>query len=411
MTTIDPQQAAPASTPEFVTGTGQLRAFMRRHYTNFNSRETLAAAQGYVDHLDAGGKMMVTLSGAMSTAGIGRVLARMIRDDKVHAITCTGANLEEDIFLLLAGKEYAWRPDWRALSAEDEQALLDQGMNRVTDTCIPEDVIRHIEGCFMEECRNLGIKVLGPHVNESGIFFKVNKEGQIRFGLGAIKGTGESAVSEIISERDENGPYKDIFDFANRVNLRAVNKKTFEALAMSGAYDCFENIHRRQYLHTDDGEPSLIEKAIKYANKLQIEKESAQASLFGGDSGIAVPAPRISPVEPFGKIEMLNIEKEVVGLYISGHPLDQYKFEIEYLCNTSLKQLKELEAMGQRSNVNVGGIVTSVSHRTTKNGKPYGVVVLEDYEDSMEFFLFSEKYIKFKQYLPDSVFQVPTGGA
>jgi deoxyhypusine synthase len=125
--------------------TGQLRAFMRRHYTNFNSRETLAAAEGYVAHLDAGGKMMVTLSGAMSTAGIGRVLARMIRDDKVHAITCTGANLEEDLFLLLAGNEYEWCRDWRALRAEDEQALYDRGMNRVTDTCIPETVMRHVE--------------------------------------------------------------------------------------------------------------------------------------------------------------------------------------------------------------------------------------------------------------------------
>lgn len=130
--------------------TGQLRGFMQRHYTNFNSRETLAAAQGYEAHLDAGGKMMITLSGAMSTAGIGRVLARMIREDKVHAITCTGANLEEDIFLLLAGNEYEWCPNWRALSAEDEQALLDRGMNRVTDTCIPETVMRHFENRLLD---------------------------------------------------------------------------------------------------------------------------------------------------------------------------------------------------------------------------------------------------------------------
>ena len=138
------------ATPAYETGTGQLRAFMQRHYTNFNSRETLAAAKGYEAHLAAGGKMMVTLSGAMSTAGIGRILARMIREDKVHAITCTGANLEEDIFLLLAGKEYEWCPNWRALTADDEQALLDRGMNRVTDTCIPETVMRHFEGRLLE---------------------------------------------------------------------------------------------------------------------------------------------------------------------------------------------------------------------------------------------------------------------
>ncbi|MEM1108116.1 MAG: deoxyhypusine synthase family protein [Planctomycetota bacterium] len=134
----------------YTESTGQLRAFMERHYTNFNSRETLAAAKGYEDHLAAGGKMMVTLSGAMSTAGIGRILARMIREDKVHAITCTGANLEEDIFLLLAGNEYEWCPNWRALSAEDEQALLDRGMNRVTDTCIPETVMRHFENRLLD---------------------------------------------------------------------------------------------------------------------------------------------------------------------------------------------------------------------------------------------------------------------
>ena len=129
----------------YPTGTGQLRRFMQRHYTNYNARETLAAARAYEAHVDAGGRMMVTLSGAMSTAGIGRILARLIREDKVHAITCTGANLEEDIFLLLAGKQYEWCPDWRALSAEDEQAMLDRGMNRVTDTCIPETVMRHLE--------------------------------------------------------------------------------------------------------------------------------------------------------------------------------------------------------------------------------------------------------------------------
>lgn len=142
MTTTATQTVTSA---DYTAGTGQLRSFMERHYTNFNSREMLAAAKAYEAHIDTGGKMMVTLSGAMSTAGIGRVLARMIRQDKVHAITCTGANLEEDIFLLLAGKEYEWCPDWRALSADDEQKLYDRGMNRVTDTCIPEGVMQHVE--------------------------------------------------------------------------------------------------------------------------------------------------------------------------------------------------------------------------------------------------------------------------
>ena len=182
---------------------------------------------------------------------------------------------------------------------------------------------------FMEECRNRSIKVLGPHVNESGVNFKVNKEGQIRFGLGAIKGTGDSAVTAIIEERDENGPFVDIFDFAIRVNLRSVNKKTFEALAMSGAFDCFESYHRRQYLITDNGEPSLIENAIRYASKVELEIQSAQASLFGGDTGVSIHAPKVADVEQYSELDKLKIEKEVVGLYISGHPLDQFKFEVE----------------------------------------------------------------------------------
>ena len=170
MTQTDPANVSQA--PAYNEGTGQLRAFMQRHYTNFNSRETLAAAQGYEAHLDAGGKMMVTLSGAMSTAGIGRVLARMIREDKVHAITCTGANLEEDIFLLLAGKEYEWCTNWRALTAEDEQALLDRGMNRVTDTCIPETVMRHFEGRLLkvwQQAEQEGVRKF-PHEYYRDIF-------------------------------------------------------------------------------------------------------------------------------------------------------------------------------------------------------------------------------------------------
>src|SRR5690606_19587756 len=135
---------------------------------------------------------------------------------------------------------------------------------------------------FIEECRSQGIKVLGPHVNESGVFFEVNKEGEIRFGLGAIKGAGESAVEAIIQEREAHGSYKDIFEFAKRVNQRSVNKKTFECLALSGAFDCFDAIHRRQYIYAKDGDISLIEKSIKYAIKTQQEEQSAQASLFGG---------------------------------------------------------------------------------------------------------------------------------
>lgn len=251
---------------------------------------------------------------------------------------------------------------------------------------------------FMEECRNRAIPVLGPHVNESGVHFKVNASGEIRFGLGAIKGTGDAAVQAIIEERDENGPFKDFFDFATRVNLRTVNKKTFESLAMSGAFDCFESYNRRQYLTPDEADSTLIEKAIKYANKMQAEKASAQSSLFGGDSGVDVPIPKVQQMEPFGNIEKLNIEKEVVGLYISGHPLDQFKFEMKYFTNSNLGQLNDLNSLSNLSLVRLGGVVSSINHRTSKKGNPFGVITMEDYNDSYTFYLFSQDYIKFKEY-------------
>lgn len=252
---------------------------------------------------------------------------------------------------------------------------------------------------FMEECRNLGIKVLGPHVNESEQDFTVNAEGEIRFGLGAIKGTGESAVRAIIEERHENGPFDDIFEFATRVNLRAVNKKTFESLAKAGGFDCFPEYHRRQYVEPDEEGISLIEKAIRYANKMQQEEASAQASLFGGAAGVEMGKPRASTIEPYGDIEKLNIEKEMVGLYITGHPLDQYKFEMDFLTTARISQLKEDLQPLQGRELKLGGVVTSVQHRMSKKGNPFGQITLEDYTDSFQFFLFGETYLKFKSYL------------
>ncbi|MFN8889647.1 MAG: DNA polymerase III subunit alpha, partial [Cyclobacteriaceae bacterium] len=175
---------------------------------------------------------------------------------------------------------------------------------------------------FIEECRKQNIEVLGPHVNESGVYFEVNKEGKIRFGLGAIKGAGDAAVESIIQERDARGSFKDLFDFAKRLNQRAVNKKTFECLALSGAFDCFPEYHRRQYIAAKEGDLSLTEKVIKYSAKLQQESQSAQASLFGSSTGTQMPLPKVDPIEPFSEIEKLHFEKEVVGVYISGHPLD-----------------------------------------------------------------------------------------
>lgn len=222
--------------------------------------------------------------------------------------------------------------------AEYMASVLSNNMNDITQVTF-----------FMEECKRAGIAVLGPDVNESRRSFAVNKEGQIRFGLGATKGAGNAAVDMIIEERDENGPYKNIFEFCKRVNSRGVNKKTMEALAMGGGFDCFPEHHRRQYLEAPDGDATLLEKAVKYAQKVQQEADSSQVSLFGGSGGMEVPMPTIAPMEPFSQLQQLNIEKEVVGLYISGHPLDQFKVEIESFTNTPLTEIKDTEGLRKKA--------------------------------------------------------------
>lgn len=251
---------------------------------------------------------------------------------------------------------------------------------------------------FIEECRSLGIKVLGPHLNESGIYFEVNKDGEIRFGLGAIKGAGDAAVEAVIQERDARGPFEDIFDFTKRMSNRAVNKKTLECFALSGALDCFPGIHRRQYVFAKDGDINLLEKALKFAAKTQQDEQNAQASLFGGGSGTAMPKPKIDFVEPFSEIEKLNLEKEVVGIYISGHPLDNFKFEMDHFCTVKANQLNEIEPLLGRE-LKLGGIVSGVEHRTTKTGKPFGKFTVEDYSGNCTFTLFSEDYLKFKTFM------------
>jgi DNA polymerase-3 subunit alpha len=271
--------------------------------------------------------------------------------------------------------------------AEYMAAVLTHSQNNL------ESVTFHIE-----ECRSLGIKVLGPHVNESGVFFEVNKQGEIRFGLGAIKGAGEAAVEAIIQERDTKGPFEDIFEFAKRLTQRGANKKTFECLALSGAFDCFAGIHRRQYVYAKDGDISLLEKAIKYAAKTQLEEASAQASLFGGSSGTVMPKPKVDVVEPFSEIEKLNLEKEVVGIYISGHPLDNFRFELKAFCNVTCGQLSEIEPLLGRE-LKLAGIVSAVEHRTTKTGKPFGKLTIEDYSGNTSFMLFGDDYIKFRNFM------------
>ena len=284
--------------------------------------------------------------------------------------------------------------------AEYLASVLSNNMNDITQVTF-----------FMEECKRAATPVLGPDVNESKSGFTVNKAGEIRFGMAAIKGAGSAAVEEIIKEREKGGIFKNIFEFAKRVSSKALNKKTMEALAMAGAFDCFPEHHRRQYLEAADGDLSLIEKASKYAQKIQQEEDSSQFSMFGGGSsgGMAVPMPTIAPMEPFSQLQQLNIEKEVVGLYISGHPLDQYKLEIDSFTNASLPDLTDLESLRNRSDIKLAGSVQSFAHRTTKNGKPFGTLTLDDYAGSFTFFLFGEDYVKFKEYFMSGWFVFLSG--
>ncbi|MER3374553.1 MAG: DNA polymerase III subunit alpha [Allomuricauda sp.] len=251
---------------------------------------------------------------------------------------------------------------------------------------------------FMEECKRMGLEVLGPDVNESYYKFAVNKDNAVRFGMGAIKGVGRSAVETIVENRKKDGPYKSVFDLAKRVDLRAANKKAFENLALAGGFDSFTNTHRAQYFHHDGDEITFLEKAIKYGAKFQENENSSQVSLFGEASEVQIPEPVVPPCEDWGTMEKLRREKEVVGIYISGHPLDDFKKEITAFCNTSVSAFTNLEEYVNRE-LSVAGVITDVQHRISKNGKGWGLFTLEDYTDSHEFRIFGEEYLKFRHFL------------
>ncbi|WP_425553569.1 LAGLIDADG family homing endonuclease [Hymenobacter fastidiosus] len=245
---------------------------------------------------------------------------------------------------------------------------------------------------FIEEARKQGVAVLGPDVNESILKFNVNAQGQIRFGMAAMKGSGEAAVEEIVQERDKGGHYADIFDFARRVNLRAVNKKTFESMAQAGAFDSFERYHRRQFLEAPANDQNLIEKAMKVGQQHQAAKESAQQSLFGGGGGeMAIPMPKIQDMELWSPTEKLRREKEVVGFYLSGHPLDDFKLEIDSYCTCGLDKIETFK----NRDVTVAGLISNVLFKTTKTGQPFVSFNVEDYESSLNLALFRDDYTKF----------------
>src|SRR5690554_289177 len=251
---------------------------------------------------------------------------------------------------------------------------------------------------FMEECKRMKLNVLGPDINESYYKFSVNHDNAVRFGMGAIKGVGHGAVKTIVENRKDGAYYKSIFDFAKRIDLRAANKKAFENLALAGGFDCFKDTHRAQYFHDDGDGITFLEKAIKYGAKHQENENSAQVSLFGEASNVQIEEPLVPPCEEWGTMEKLAREKEVVGIYISGHPLDDFKIEMNSFCNANLALLKDLEPYVNRE-LTFGGVVSDVQHRTSKQGKGWAIFTIEDYTDSFEFRIFGEEYLKFRHFL------------
>lgn len=250
---------------------------------------------------------------------------------------------------------------------------------------------------MMEETKRMGIEVLGPDINESYLQFTVNRKGNIRFGLGAIKGVGENAVLHIIDEREKNGPYKDIYDLVERVNLNTVNKKMLEAMAVSGALDGLPGITRAQYFSADGKGSSFLESLIRYGSSVKTIRNSSQQSLFGETGGFEMVRPEPAPCPDWSKLERLNKEKQVIGIYLSSHPLDDYRLEINTFCNATLADLQNLSEFANRD-VCVAGIVTDTRSGVTRNGKPFGGFTLQDYTDSFSFLLFDKDYVNFSNF-------------
>ncbi|MFC1733686.1 DNA polymerase III subunit alpha, partial [candidate division KSB1 bacterium] len=253
---------------------------------------------------------------------------------------------------------------------------------------------------FIEESHRQNIPVLGPDINESDLNFTVNKNGEVRFGLAAIKGVGEAAAKFIIQEREENGQYKNIIDLTKRISLRSVNKRSLEALAMAGGFDSFSGTHRAQYFYKEQSEDQIfLEKVIKHAVIYQERQNRSQHSLFGESEDIMIPDIKMPECEPWTKLEQLRNEKEVTGFYMSGHPLDDYKVEISQFCNVTINELNEHFNAFKNKEIVFAGIVTEANHKTTKSGRPFGSFRVEDFTDSIQLALFAEDYLKMKHFL------------
>ncbi len=258
---------------------------------------------------------------------------------------------------------------------------------------------------FMEECKRMGLSVLGPDINESKKGFAVTPKGDIRFGLGGLKGVGEAAVESVIEEREKNGHYNSIFELIKRINQRTVNKKTLESLVYAGAFDCFTDMHRAQYFFIPAGDTSTgLEKIIKYGNVLQAELTSSANTLFGDlQSSMDIPPPKVPACEEWTLTELLEHEKEVTGIFMSGHPLDHFKFELQHYGITPLTEFNEkkdnITQQPTSRTFRLAGLVIDAQHRVTRTGRQFGAFTIEDYGGKCEFMLWSDDYMKFNNYL------------
>ena len=256
---------------------------------------------------------------------------------------------------------------------------------------------------FTDACQKQDIEVLGPDINESELNFIVNESGEIRFGLAAIKGVGELAVNSITEEREKNGSFSTVFDLTRRINLRTVNKRSLEALAMAGAFDTFKGAHRAQYFYQEPGEDTtFLEKITKHAANYQAKQNSSQVSLFGEDEQLETGEIDFPECRPWTKLEKMKNEKAVTGFYMSGHPLDDFKLELNKFCNVAIADFKnKLTSFLRKGEFTFAGLVFDVEHKSSQKGSPYGSFYIEDYTDSVRLFLFSEDYMKMKHLLTD----------
>ena len=338
------------------------------------------------------GKKQILVLDKMKPKFINQAAAKGMAADKLEKIWTDWEKFASYAFNKSHSTCYAWIAYQTAYlkahyPAEYMAAVLSNNMNDIKQVTF-----------FMEECKRMKLNVLGPDVNESYYKFSVNQDNAVRFGMGAIKGVGHGAVKTIVEERKKEGSYKSIFDLAKRIDLRAANKKAFENLANAGGFDCFTSTHRAQYFQDEGDGITFLEKTIKFANRYQDNKNSAQVSLFGESSDVQIDEPLIPPCELWGTMEKLAREKEVVGIYISGHPLDDFKIEMQSFCNGDISVFRDLPGFLNKE-ISFGGVVTDVQHRVSKQGKGWALFTIEDYMNSHEFRIFGEEYLKFKHFL------------